>query len=266
MGIKIEEKWWRLAQLPAKFGGMAVRSGLRTFGAQHLCSLAKSADNVERIVGGWNLVAVAKYETEAWLNNASEEKVDVQVLVNQMRAGEVKANAQVAGCNYNYSLAQLCELNEQKRVSKLMSLKERLHIEAHSGQNHEWVTLLPLSFKKYNLTSPDWVAAARRRLRLNVYSCQKHCVFCTGGWCDVKRDHTTICDSGTLKVLRHNNKPNFIAKAARDVGFRTDFEHGGGLGDHRKPGDVIVYDWREGRHLLIDVAIIYPLFRQILSL
>ena len=39
LGIKIEEKCWRLAQLPTKFGGMAVRSGLRTFGAQHLCSL-----------------------------------------------------------------------------------------------------------------------------------------------------------------------------------------------------------------------------------
>ena len=49
LGIKIEEKCWRLAQLPAKFGDMAVRSELRTFGAQHLCSLAKSAHNVERM-------------------------------------------------------------------------------------------------------------------------------------------------------------------------------------------------------------------------
>ena len=64
---------------------------------------------------------------------------------------------------------------------------------------------------------------------------------------------------GTSRILRHNNIRNIIAKAARDVGFRTDFEHGGGLGDHRKPGDFIVYDWREGRHLPIDVAIINPL-------
>ena len=146
-----------MAQLPAKFGDMAVR----TFGAQHLCSLAKSAHNVERIVGEWDVVTAVKCETEDWLKNTCEESVDVEVLVNRQRAGDYKANAQVPGCTCNYSLAQLCELNEQKKVSKLMSLKERLNIEAHSGQNHEWVTVLPLSYKKYNLTSTDWVAAAR---------------------------------------------------------------------------------------------------------
>ena len=51
LGISIEDKWWRLAQLPPKFGGMAIRSGLRTYGAQRICSLEKSAENVDRIVG-----------------------------------------------------------------------------------------------------------------------------------------------------------------------------------------------------------------------
>ena len=109
----------------------------------------------------WDVVTAVKCETEDWLKNTCEESVDVQVLVNRLRAGDYKANAQVPGCTCNYSLAQLCELNEQKKVSKLMSLKERLNIGAHSGQNHEWVTVLPLSYKKYNLTSTDWVAAAR---------------------------------------------------------------------------------------------------------
>ena len=31
------------------------------------------------------------------------------------------------------------------------------------------------------------------------------------------------------------------------------------MGDQRRPGDVIVYNWRDGRHLLIDVAVINPL-------
>ena len=140
-----------------------------------------------------------------------------------------------------------------------MTMKEKLHIEAHSSQNHEWVRLLPLSFMKYNLTSPDWVAAARKRLRLNVFSTQKHCTFCKGGWCDVKGDHASMCGGGTSRILRHNNIRNIIAKAARDVGFSTDLEHGGGLGDQRRPGDVIVYNWRDGRHLLIDVVVINPL-------
>ena len=260
LGIKIEEKWWRLAQLPAKFGGMPLRSGLRTFGAQHLCSLAKSAKKVDRIVNGWDVVGIANSETGTWLKDSCEQSVDIEFWVNRLKEGkDAKAKYRVDGCNYNYSLSQLCELNEQKIVSKLMSIKERLHIEAHSGQTHEWITQLPLSFKKYNLKSLDWMTAARRRLRLNVFPSQKHCTFCKGGWCDVKGDHAIMCGGGASRNLRHNNVRNIIAKAARDVGFKTGLEHGGGLGDKRRPGDVIVYNWRDGRHLLIDVAVINPL-------
>ena len=68
-----------------------------------------------------------------------------------------------------------------------------------------------------------------------------------------------MCGGGSSRVLRHNTIRNIIAKAARDIGYTTDYEHGGGLGDDRRPGDVIVYNWHNGRHLLIDVAVINPL-------
>ena len=158
----------------------------------------------------------------------------------RLQSGKEKVNDGVGGSHYQYSLAQRCELSEQKMVSKLMSTKERTHIEAHSGQNHAWLTLLPLSFKKYNLSSPDWVAAARRRLMLNVFSCQKHCMFCKGGWCDVQGDHATMCGGGSSRILRHNTIRDIIAKVARNVGFTTNIENGGRLRDQRRPGDVIV--------------------------
>ena len=68
-----------------------------------------------------------------------------------------------------------------------------------------------------------------------------------------------MCGGGHSRILRHNTIRNIISKAARDVGFTTDIEHGGGLGDERRPGDVIIYNWRENRHLLIDVAVINPM-------
>ena len=96
----------------------------------------------------------------------------------------------------------------------------------------------------------------------DVFPCWKHCNFWMGGWCDVKGDHAIMCGVGSLRILRHSNIRNIIAKqkAARDVGFKTDIEYGGGLGDKKRPGDVIVYNWRNGRHLLIDVAVINPLY------
>ena len=230
LGIKIEEKWWRLTQLPPKYGGLALRSGLRTYGAQHVCSLAKSSTNVGRIVGGWDVVEIAKRDTERWLNDALEDKIDIAKFVYEIQA---RSNLPVKHSgrdhrigNYRYSLAQLCELSEQKRLMSSMSSKERVHIEAHSGQHHLWVTQLPLSFKRYSLTSPEWVAAARRRLMVDVFPLQRHCTFCKGGWCDVKGEHAIICGGGHTRTLRHDTIRNIVAKAARDAGCSTDLEHG----------------------------------------
>ena len=68
-----------------------------------------------------------------------------------------------------------------------------------------------------------------------------------------------MCGGGSSRTLRHNTIRDIIAKAARNVGFTTDLEHGGGLGDQRRPGDVIIYNWREGKDLQIDVAVTNPL-------
>ena len=263
LGIPIKKKWWRLTQLPPKYGGMGLRSGLRTYGAQHLCSLAKSAKNVEKIVGGWDVDAVAKRHIGDWLDNALQENTDVAKIVNDMKSGDATRSSWRKSFDgvdsYCYSLAQLCELTEQKKVIELMSNKEKLHIEAHSGQHHLWVRQLPLSFKKYALTPQEWLAATRKRLMISVFPYQSHCTYCKGGWCDIKGEHAVICGGGPSRVLRHNTIRDIIAKAARDVGLNTDIEHGGGLGDQRRPGDVVIYNWREGRHLLIDVAVIGPL-------
>ena len=94
---------------------------------------------------------------------------------------------------------------------------------------------------------------------VKVFPFQIHCKFCSGGWCDVKGNHAIMCGGGNSRTLRHDTVRNIVARAARDVGLKTDLEHGGGLGDDRRPGDVIIYNWHDNRHLLIDVAVINPL-------
>ena len=120
IGIELPMRLWRLAQLPPKYGGMALRSGLTTYGAQHLCSLAKVADNVERIVGVWDVLSIAHRDTAEWLTNAREEPVDLDETVNSIRASRAFQISRTDNRDrigeYNYSLAQLCELSEQKRV------------------------------------------------------------------------------------------------------------------------------------------------------
>ena len=59
--------------------------------------------------------------------------------------------------------------------------------------------------------------------------------------------------------MRHNEVRAVVGKAFADIGYTIGFEHGGGLPDDRKPGDIIVYNWLKGKHLLVDVAVTNPL-------
>ena len=139
LGIWLPEKWWRLAQLPPKFGGLAIRSGLRTHGAHHLTSLAKTAIDVRRIVTTYNVLALAERETKAWFNRMCESHVDLNQIILSTQSAENKHiwdASSPANIKNQLSTAQFCEWYEQKRVTKLMLLKERAHIEANSGPHH----------------------------------------------------------------------------------------------------------------------------------
>ena len=68
-----------------------------------------------------------------------------------------------------------------------------------------------------------------------------------------------MCKGGPSRILRHNEIRDTLAKAIKRAGFSIGLEHGGGLSDNRKPGDIIVYNWERGKHLLIDVGITNPL-------
>ena len=48
---ELNDVWWRQAKLPPKFGGMGLRSGVSTLGAQHTISLLITAPMVTNIVG-----------------------------------------------------------------------------------------------------------------------------------------------------------------------------------------------------------------------
>ena len=68
-----------------------------------------------------------------------------------------------------------------------------------------------------------------------------------------------MCTGGASCSLRHNEVRGVLAKALDNAGFETGYEHGGGLNDERKPGNLIAYNWKGTKHLLVDVAIVNPL-------
>ena len=62
-----------------------MRSGLRTFGAQHIVSLTKTSDEVRRIVGPtYDALAIAKRDTEEWLTNACMGETTIEQVVKDI--------------------------------------------------------------------------------------------------------------------------------------------------------------------------------------
>ena len=157
------------------------------------------------------------------------------------------------------SLTQKCEEWLWLEVKRELNDQELMHTLAHSGPGHGWVSAPPLLYKNWNMTPLEWIACTRRRLGLDVFPAEIQCTACQWSRQDTKGNHATMCKGGASRILRHNEVRDIVGKAFQEIGYEIGFEHGGGLQDGRKPGDVIVYNWKNRKHLLIDVAITNPL-------
>ena len=109
------------------------------------------------------------------------------------------------------------------------------------------------------MTLPEWTATTRKRLGIDVFPAETQCPFCHWGRSDARGNHASMCEGGASRILRHNEVRAVLGKALTDLGYTIGFEHGGGLLDGRKPGDIIAYNWTEGKHMLVDVAVTNPL-------
>ena len=58
--------------------------------------------------------------------------------------------------------------------------------------------------------------------------------------------------------MRHDRVRDIIANTAREAGLTVEIEHNGGLGGKKRPGDICIQNWADGKDALVDVAIIHP--------
>ena len=61
---RLDDKWWAIVRLNSKYGGMGLKSGMNTAGAQHLASLVNAADGVKRFIPAWNVKQIVREATE----------------------------------------------------------------------------------------------------------------------------------------------------------------------------------------------------------
>src|SRR4029079_9410628 len=133
--------------------------------------------------------------------------------------------------------------------------------QPHAGA---WITAVPSS-----LDGPDALirplafrVACRLRLGVPVYHVGASCPCCMHTLLDVHGDHVICCTKTGDLIVRHNRIRDLVDKIAREGHLSPILEKKGILGDSqapgRRPGDVTVPLWCEGKGLCIDVAVTCP--------
>ena len=205
IGHDLNDQQWLICQLPAKYGGFGLRSGKLTAGAQHVMSLQKCCKDMGAHTEGWNLRKCIREASESWLKEClgSDFDLDKYLSESSQPTNEVDVSQKKS---YSMSLAQQCEYAWYIKLSESLSDSNRLRLLANSGPTQTWVTALPLSWKNWNLTSKEWLIAARRRLGLDVRTKRTRCRNCRFHEIGFKSDHALQC-SGKLGTKMRDMTP-----------------------------------------------------------
>ena len=263
LGHSLNDQQWLICQLPGKYGGFGLRSGKLIFGAQYVMSLQKCANDLATHAEGWSLKECAKEASESWLKDNLGADFDVENYLS-LRDHSLGEDIRAGAKHYSMSLAQRCESARYESLLKSLSDSDRLRLISNSGPTQTWVTALPLSWKNWNLSSKEWLIAARRRLGLDVRAKKTRCSNCRFHEIGLKGDHALRCKGKVGLKMRHDALKFLLARAFKQAGFGVKIEQSGGLLDRRRPGDVEVEDWvvisnwRDNKTLSIDVAIVDP--------
>ena len=140
LGISMNDLWWEIAKLPAKYGGMGWKTGSHVSGAHYIASLAKTFDSVVNIIPDHDAERIAKRDAAEWLQNFAPPNVTVESMIRAIRnPRNPKPNLSAI----NLSTAQQCdEWHWQKLVPRL-SDRELIHVLANSGPTNWWVSCPP---------------------------------------------------------------------------------------------------------------------------
>ena len=122
-----------------RIGGMGLRTGVHTTGAQYLSSLAKCSEDITMNFLGWNGSTIAQEETGWWLERQHDSEIDVKEIFDIIRARSSEP--------LNLSISQKCEMKELQRVRTLVSGDELLHL-VKRGPGGAWVRVTPISWKE----------------------------------------------------------------------------------------------------------------------
>jgi hypothetical protein len=148
-------------------------------------------------------------------------------------------------------LSSAASPREKQRLSRMS--------EPHAGA---WVTAVPSTLDGSALIRPRaFRIACRLRLGVAVWDKGASCPMCKQTL-DIMGDHAICCTTNGDLIVRHNRIRDLVDSIAREGHLSPVLEKKGILGESkqsgRRPGDVTIPLWCEGKGLCVDVAVTCP--------
>lgn len=148
-------------------------------------------------------------------------------------------------------LSELVQAAGEREVARMASLSL-----AYAGA---WLTCSPIKALGLHMRGPEFVAAVKLRLGLQVYASGGKCPAC-GKDSDVLGDHAMVCGTGGERISRHNALRDALFETAASAGLAPVREERALLpGNDRRPADLLIRHWAGGRDAALDVTVTHPL-------
>ena len=139
-------------------------------------------------------------------------------------------------------------------------MRERARVASvslpHAG---DWLVVAPLIALGLHLRPQEFVLAVKYRLGLAVFDQAGPCPACLKQ-SDVLGDHVMCCGTGGERIARHNHLRDAIFDTAAAAGLGP-VKEGRFLlpGCDRRPADVLLHNWAQGRDAALDVTVVTPM-------
>ena len=105
------------------------------------------------------------------------------------------------------------------------------------------------------ILSSELFSDGEQGYQLPIYTGAMKCTGCKNFTADRFGDHTLRCEN---KIQRHNFVSARLKKVFQSCGYKVTNEEGCSVHDRNRPGDLLVWNWKPGVNLYIDVSVIDP--------
>jgi len=160
-------------------------------------------------------------------------------------------------------LSARIDLRQKDTLFNTFGVRDRARLNAVSAPRASAIFSASPSSKIGNgLTGDEWYVIVARNLGLKIFPEEFPCPApgCKGTM-DVYGDHALVCSCKGDRIRRHNAERNVIHNDMCTAGFSPVLEpkHILRNGGKKKPADIFVSDWSEGKGACFDVAVTCPL-------